>query len=635
MLEIDRPERTAWPASTRPRRRRWRRCASGVDVIYQATFFDGRWRGHADFLRRVETASELGPWSYEAHDTKLARRTKAATLLQLGEYSRQVARLQGRAPRSLHVVLGDGTVEEFLFADIAAYLRDGAAPLRGGGRHRAGRHHPRARPALLVLRLEGPLRRAVAAGGPPLPGRRVAPRPAQPPGRRRASPRAPRWPRCRRAARWSSLRAAALDGAAAQARLQLESEREGALAWELIDPDPTRPHRGLAGLPGAVAAGHLLRHGGRPVRRPRRPRVPLRLGGGRRRPARRSGALWAHDPAAEKAAFERFIDTVVAARARDPGMHVYHYASYEPPAMKRLMGRYATREDEVDALLRAGVFVDLYRVVRQGVRVGAEFVLDQEARAAVHGAARRRRSPTRARASCSTSCGSTTPTTHILESIRLYNEDDCRSLVGLRAWLEERRSRAGEPPRAAAAAAGERGHGVGGGGRSPAPPPPTASRPSSPRGSPSTRSSGPPSSARSRCSPLSSTGTAATPSRRGGSTSRARTPRTRSSSTTPPRSAAWCSTASWAWSKKSRLFRFTFPPQETKLHAGDGVEDPRTVPNEAGKVDPARRLPPRDRRHARRAGDQAHRLSRRRCPRPSSRAASRTRRAARRADAPR
>ncbi len=29
----------------------------GVDVIYQATFFDGRWRGHADFLLRVDTPS--------------------------------------------------------------------------------------------------------------------------------------------------------------------------------------------------------------------------------------------------------------------------------------------------------------------------------------------------------------------------------------------------------------------------------------------------------------------------------------------------------------------------------------------------------------------------------------------------
>ena len=36
------------------------------------------------------------------------------------------------------------------------------------------------------------------------------------------------------------------------------------------------------------------------------------------------------------------------------------------------MGRFATREDEVDDLFRLGVFVDLYRVVRQGVRAGVE-----------------------------------------------------------------------------------------------------------------------------------------------------------------------------------------------------------------------------------------------------------------------
>ena len=69
-----------------------------------------------------------------------------------------------------------------------------------------------------------------------------------------------------------------------------------------------------------------------------------------------------------------------------PGLHVYHYNHYEPTsvdhltelhgtrqeAVGRLMGRFATREDEVDDLFRRGVFVDLYRVVRQGVRAGVE-----------------------------------------------------------------------------------------------------------------------------------------------------------------------------------------------------------------------------------------------------------------------
>ena len=40
--------------------------------------------------------------------------------------------------------------------------------------------------------------------------------------------------------------------------------------------------------------------------------------------------------------------------------------------MKRLMGRYATHENEVDSLLRAEIFVDLFSVVRHGIRASVE-----------------------------------------------------------------------------------------------------------------------------------------------------------------------------------------------------------------------------------------------------------------------
>ena len=53
-------------------------------------------------------------------------------------------------------------------------------------------------------------------------------------------------------------------------------------------------------------------------------------------------------------------------------MHVYHYGAYEPSHLKRLAGRHATREEELDELLRKRVFVDLYRVVRQGLQAGVE-----------------------------------------------------------------------------------------------------------------------------------------------------------------------------------------------------------------------------------------------------------------------
>ena len=70
----------------------------GVDVIYQAPLFDGKWLGYADFLLRVDSPSELGDFSYEVADTKLARTVKASAIIQMCSYAEQAARVQGRDP---------------------------------------------------------------------------------------------------------------------------------------------------------------------------------------------------------------------------------------------------------------------------------------------------------------------------------------------------------------------------------------------------------------------------------------------------------------------------------------------------------------------------------------------------------
>ena len=61
--------------------------------------FDNRKLGYADFLRRVERPSDLGPWSYEVWDTKLARHAKASAVLQICMYSEMVGALQALSPR--------------------------------------------------------------------------------------------------------------------------------------------------------------------------------------------------------------------------------------------------------------------------------------------------------------------------------------------------------------------------------------------------------------------------------------------------------------------------------------------------------------------------------------------------------
>ena len=122
--------------------------------------------------------------------------------------------------------------------------------------------------------------------------------------------------------------------------------------------------------------------------------------------------------------------------ARFPDLHIYHYAPYEPAALKRLMGRYATREEEMDRMLRG-------EAVRRSVPSRSpqparerRKLLDQAAGAASMGSTRTRsaRRECRARAisrPASSSMTSPSIAEETKATVRAYNKDDCRSAVGL------------------------------------------------------------------------------------------------------------------------------------------------------------------------------------------------------------
>ena len=80
--------------------------------------------------------------------------------------------------------------------------------------------------------------------------------------------------------------------------------------------------------------------------------------------------FWAEEKSKEAIAFKSWIDWAYERWEKNPGMHIYHYGHYETSTLKRLMSRYGIRESQVDTFLRNEVFVDLYRVVKQGLRVG-------------------------------------------------------------------------------------------------------------------------------------------------------------------------------------------------------------------------------------------------------------------------
>lgn len=155
--------------------------------------------------------------------------------------------------------------------------------------------------------------------------------------------------------------------------------------------------------------------------------------------------IWGLDRSAEKRAFEQFVDFLMARWAKHPGMHVYHFAPYEPSAMKRLSTRHATREVELDRLLRGRRFVDLYAVTRQGIRASVESYSIKKLEA-FYGYERledledARHSLNRVERALELGL----PTEGIQKSdmqvVLEYNKDDCISTLALRDWLETLRA---------------------------------------------------------------------------------------------------------------------------------------------------------------------------------------------------
>ena len=437
----------------------------GTDVIFQAVLFDGRRFGYADFLRRVERPSDLGDWSYEVWDTKLARHAKASAVLQLCLYSDMVAELQGVHPEKMHLALGGVQREtvSFRVADYAAYYRlvarDFEAFLESGGVFPVeGTPEPvehchvcrwsercrklwRAEDDLsLVAGLSSRQRRALHAIDVATRTRLAEPTEQLPDRLDGAGPEA-------------------LARIQAQAEIQVRGERIGKTISERIEPPRDRegelvPNQGLLMLPKPSARDLFFDIEGDPffesdevdgidylfgVIEPGRPEDDGQ-------PA--FHAFWSIEEGtvttgAERRAFEAFIDLVMDRLDDDPNLHIYHYAPYEPTAVKRLAGRYGTREEEVDQLLRGNVFVDLYRAVRQGMRASVESYSIKRLEPLYgfkRGVDLRDANESIVEFETWLELGQGEEREDLLAEIKGYNRDDCLSTLHLRHWLEDQRA---------------------------------------------------------------------------------------------------------------------------------------------------------------------------------------------------
>ena len=403
---------------------------AGAEVIYQAALWHGPWFGYSDFLERVDRPSNLGAWSYEVGDTKLARRVKPYFLLQLCFYTELVASVQGRPPERMHVVLGTQERASFLTSEFLAYHRKVqerylAAVASANGTYPHFSEHcalcrwsdvcDKKRVEDDYLGLVADVRRDQIVR---LNDRGIRTVAEFAHARDEAKPARMGWPTFERLRR--------------QAGLQVRQRESGEHFYELLEPEE---ERGFARLPAPSPGDLFFDMEGDPFYEEGLEYLFGVTWVEEGEPRYR--AFWARDRAEEKRAFEEFMDFVAERRRADPDLHVYHYASYEATALKRLMGLHATREDELDDLLRNEVLVDLYQVVRQGLRISQPSYSIKKVEA-FYMPEREAEVTDGEDSIIQFEKWLETRDQSLLDGIERYNADDCRSTWMLREWLVER-----------------------------------------------------------------------------------------------------------------------------------------------------------------------------------------------------
>lgn len=406
----------------------------GADVIYQAVMLQPPFFGISDFLYKVSTPSRLGPWSYEIADTKLSRSAKARHLIQVGLYSNMLGKMQGVVPIHTHLVLGNGQQESFRLTDYVHYMVQVKSRFLDFVDKTPETYPEKCSHCSLcewkdlcaeqwekddhlnrVANIrKGDISRLKDAGIASLADLALRGDPATNPIHKLGT----------QEILWR------------QAKLQLKHRETGKDFVELKELQVEKK-LGFLRLPLPDVSDLYFDMEGDPMEEGG---LEYLFGISRLEKGElKFYPFWGHNRQEEKKAFESFMDFVTGHLAQHPNAHIYHYADYENRALKHLMGLHGTREAEVDSLLRNQKLVDLYAVVRHSILTSEPrysiknleaFYMKGERSADVKNAGasiifyenwRKTGDP------------------KLLEEIRQYNEEDCRSTWLLHKWLLELR----------------------------------------------------------------------------------------------------------------------------------------------------------------------------------------------------
>ncbi|KHL01004.1 TM0106 family RecB-like putative nuclease [Sinomonas humi] len=420
---------------------------SGADVVYQAGFFDGHFHGRSDFLVRQADGR------YQVFDTKLARHAKVEALLQLAAYGEQLAQAGFPPSDEVALILGTGEQASFSLPDLlpayrerrrrvtdltAAHLALGA-PAQWDSPHLAacGRCEyctvqvAEHRDVLLVAGMNLARRKKLGSCGIRTIDELAAiPEPSDD----------PTLARLRDQARFQTGLEAGDGGVLAPAH---GDEPAHEVRFKVL------PQHTIGALPPSDAGDVYFDFEGDPLWQDSTTGLwGIEYLFGVLEPAADDDAprfrpFLAHTLAEEKAAFLAFVEYIEERRARRPRMHVYHYASYEKTALRRLSQRHAAAEGIIDQWLREGLLVDLYETVRHSIRISERSYSIKKLEPLYMGSDLRTAELQSAAGSvqmyaafCAARAdGDDVEAKRLIDLILEYNQDDCVSTLRLDRWL--------------------------------------------------------------------------------------------------------------------------------------------------------------------------------------------------------
>jgi uncharacterized protein len=414
---------------------------NGTDVIVQAALKEGQWIGNADILLKVTGTSKFGDWAYEVQDTKLAQNTRASTILQLCLYTEVLANLQGSTPEKMYVVKpGDNfPMEGYRYAEFQAYYK------------LVKENFERTINEPTVVTYPDSVEHCTICAW---------------------------WQICDKR-RHDDDHLSLVAGIRSLHIVELQRQKIETLEQFAKVSALENPERGNKETFLRKQSQAKVQWQGREQKKLLHESLPVEVGRGLNRlPEPNEGDLyfdiegdafyldggleyvlgyayaengsytyqrvWSTNRSEERKAFAHFMQFVLERWKKFPKMYIYHFAPYEPSAIKRLARVHALFEKEVDDLLRAERFVDLHAVFKEALLASVERYSLKELekftrysrKVVLHDASV-------ARKAVEVALESNDFQSLAKETIQLvedYNEDDCLATEALHKWLENLRS---------------------------------------------------------------------------------------------------------------------------------------------------------------------------------------------------